>query len=94
MLVAASKAKKRKALNDARIIFPDSPGWLYTRKSESEVRACKAIANEARRSKRSNNNGWRSGGLKEGAVLDTKMSALGGLESIRGGRDQSSARAH
>ena len=81
MLEVASKAKKRKALIDPRrLTSPDSHSWMSTRKSVSEVRACIAIAEEVRRSKKSNNNGGRSGGLKEGAVLDTKMSALGGHE--------------
>ncbi len=70
MLLAASKARKRKAFINARLTFPDSPGWLSTRKSASEVRACKAIANEAHRLMSSNNNGGRNGDLKEGAVLD------------------------
>jgi hypothetical protein len=62
----ASKDNKRKALKDiTRITFsPDSLGWFSTRKSESDVLACRAIAEAERRSKRSNNNGVSGKGSK------------------------------
>jgi hypothetical protein len=39
-------------LRTKTMTFPDSSGWFSTRKSDSEVRKCRAIAEDARWAKR------------------------------------------